>query len=146
MNNCERFKEARKELGLSQTALAKKLGVSQCTISKLETDDRQWTHRSDLVTDAVQKFFEDISSGKYNKQPEVTPKKEEEPGSVILKTRVIVGKKEEDKPIEKKYELTDRDRKTLALIEFAYDGLKEAKNDSEFKANIALMKRILNKY
>ena len=146
MSNSARFKEARLKAGLSQTALAKKLGVSQCTISKLETDERQWTHRSDMVTDAVQKFFEDMTLGKYDKEPEVVHKKEEEPGSVILKTRVIVGKKEEDKPIEKKYELTDRDRKTLALIEFAYDGLKEAKNDSEFKANIALLKRILSKY
>lgn len=145
MSNSARFKEARLKAGLSQTALAKKLGVSQCTISKLETDERQWTHRSDMVTDAVQKFFEDITLGKYDKEPEVVHKKEEEPGSVIFKTRVIVGK-EEDKPIEKKYELTDRDRKTLALIEFAYDGLKEAKNDSEFKANIALLKRILSKY
>lgn len=146
MSNSARFKEARLKAGLSQTALAKKLGVSQCTISKLETDERQWTHRSDMVTDAVQKFFEDMTLGKYDKEPEVVHKKEEEPGAVILKTRVIVGTKEEDKPIEKKYELTDRDRKTLALIEFAYDGLKEANNDSEFKANIALLKRILSKY
>ena len=47
------IRSARRELGLSQTELASKLGVTQGTISRFETGDLPVDERTQLAVDAL---------------------------------------------------------------------------------------------
>lgn len=47
------IREARKQLGLSQLDLAKKLGVTQSTVSRFETGDLAVDERTKLAVEAL---------------------------------------------------------------------------------------------
>ena len=136
MNNCIRLKEVRTNLGLSQRELGKKLGLSNWTISKLESDETKWRAMAPSTTDKINSLFD--GTFEYDSEKEETNVIEEE--NVIIEPIVIHTQQLKDNS------LNDLDNKTLTLIEFAYEGLMDSKTGKEFIANINMLKRILNKY
>lgn len=136
MNNCIRLKEVRTNLGLSQRELGKKLGLSNWTISKLESDETKWRAMAPSTTDKINSLFD--GTFEYDSEKEETNVIEEE--KVIREPIVIHTRQLMDNG------LNDLDKKTLTLIEFAYEGLMDSKTGKEFIANINMLKRILNKY
>lgn len=136
MNNCIRLKEVRTNLGLSQRELGKKLGLSNWTISKLESDETKWRAMAPSTTDKINSLFD--GTFEYDSEKEETNVIEEE--NVIIEPIVIHTQQLKDNS------LNDLDNKTLTLIEFAYEGLMDSKTVKEFIANINMLKRILNKY
>lgn len=136
MNNCIRLKEVRTNLGLSQRELGKKLGLSNWTISKLESDETKWRAMAHSTTDKINSLFD--GTFEYDSEKEETNVIEEE--NVIIEPIVIHTQQLKDNS------LNDLDNKTLTLIEFAYEGLMDSKTGKEFIANINMLKRILNKY
>ena len=146
MSNCTRFKEAREKLGLSQMGVTKHYLISIGTIYKLEKDESYYSHMSTKIADEVQRLIDDSIAGKISKSQYTKVEKKTKPVTVVKETKVEPKIETVHKPIKKTDELTEQDSKTLTLIEFAYEGLKESKNDSDFVANITLMKKILSKY
>lgn len=62
MGRCERLKWNRRKLGMTQEELAKKVGVSQKTISNLETDETAWASMRDSTTDGIYNTLRDLAS------------------------------------------------------------------------------------
>ena len=143
MNNCERLKEAIGKTGLGIKQFAPTIDVSEFTIRHLLKNEKYWDGMKESTAKKIHKFFDDIANGTYKAdQKAIKPKKKE-----LNKTDVRINKTPKvHKTINETSDLTESDSKTLTLIECAYDGLKEAKNNSEFEANVSLMKKILNKY
>ena len=136
MNNCIRLKEARTNLGLSQKALGKKLGLSSWTICMLEKDETKWRSMTATTVDKINSLFD--GTFEYDSEKEKTNIIEEE--SIISDPIIIHTHQLKDNS------LNDLDKKTLELIEFTYEGLMDYKTNKEFIANINMLKRILNKY
>ena len=135
MNNCIRLKEIRTNLGLSQRELGKKLGLSNWTICKLEKDETKWRAIAATTVDKINSLFD--GTFEYDSEKEETNTIEESIISdpIIIHTHQLMNNG-----------LNDLDKKTLTLIEFAYEGLMDCKTNKEFIANINMLKRILNKY
>lgn len=62
MGRCERLKWNRRNLGMTQEELAKKVGVSAGTISRLETDETAWAYMRDSTTDGIYNTLRDLAS------------------------------------------------------------------------------------
>ena len=62
MGRCERLKWNRRKLGMTQEELAKKVGVSQKTISNLETDETAWASMRDSTTDGIYNTLRELAS------------------------------------------------------------------------------------
>lgn len=140
MNRSERLKTKRVEDGLSQAALAKKLGMSPNTINYLETDETRWGTMYTKTVDKINSYLD----GTINETITIIPSKRTD--NYIDSERVdeqpimVICKSKDDNS------LTDDDKKTLTLIEFAYEGLSDSKTHEEFMANINMLKRIIKKY
>lgn len=141
MNRSERLKTKRVEDGLSQAALAKKLGMSPNTINYLETDETRWGTMYTKTVDKINRYLD----GTIEEMVTIIPAKrtsdyidseriDEQPVMVICKS------KDNDDL------LTENDKKTLTLIEFTYEGLSDSKTHEDFVANVNMIKRILKKY
>lgn len=140
MNRSERLKTKRVEDGLSQAALAKKLGMSPNTINYLEADETRWGTMYTKTVDKINSYLD----GTINETITIIPSKRTD--NYIDSERVdeqpimVICKSKDDNS------LTDDDKKTLTLIEFAYEGLSDSKTHEEFMANINMLKRIIKKY
>lgn len=140
MSNCTRLRECRKADKLSQQALGEKIGLSDLTIYKLEKDETAWLTMKDSTADKIYGYFESrISDKKKDIKHEVI---EEKPvvEEVIEKPMPVAVYK-----VETKNGLSEEDEKIMTLIDFAYEGLIDAKTHEEFKANLNMLKRIVNK-
>ena len=137
MNRSERLKTKRIEDGLSQGALAKKIGVSVNTIGYLESDETRWGSMYAKTVDKINNYLE---GGIKNEQSNVFVEKVKVEQKQETPIVVICESKKDDNV------LTKSDKKTLTLIEFAYEGLTESSSHTEFMANIKMLKRILDKY
>lgn len=152
MTNCMRLKEARKNAGLSQVDLAHKVNLSPYTIVKLEKDETQWAIMAPMTADKIQGFLDEAAAEQLNKNKEIKAVKEKPQKETVEEIKVVEDvviepeKKVVHKTTKKQNGLTELDGKTLTLVEFAYDGLKESKTHEDFMANIGLLKRILSKY
>ena len=151
MGNVDKLKWNRKKMGLTQREFAKRADVSVATIARLETDETAWATMQNATYDKINAVFEGdgLWPIKLDKQQNDT---EEQPTN---KFYVTVGNVEDTpqwardvvKGLEEmENKKTEQDNKTLILLEFAMDGLKESETHSEFEANIKLIKRILKKY
>ena len=60
--NCTKLKWNRLRLGLSQQEFAKKIGLTQPTISKLERDETAWATLQDDTVDKIMSFYESMAS------------------------------------------------------------------------------------
>lgn len=143
MGNCERLKWNRRKMKLSQSELAKKAGLSSATIGRLERDETRWEFITDETFDKLTTVFEEIQGFAFVKVHESNSTNIEESEETI--------NVEEEKPkmeetlIEEK-KTDDNDVKTLTLLEFAFEGLKESETHEDFKANLKLIKRVVDSY
>ena len=145
MGNCEKLKWNRRKLGLSQKEFADKVGVSIGTISRLETDETTWETMQDVTFDKIFSAFDGKDAWPMkNREVQKTIEPEEEPVKVEEKTEVSWA--ERVVCMINNNGITEQDTKTMSLLEFVLDGLKEAENHEEFVANIKLLKRILKDY
>lgn len=146
MGQCVKLKFGRKQLKLSQKAFAEKVGLSLNTIHKLETDETAWLTALPSTIDKIYGALEGVNYWARNDKPtqELTVNEpvideldytvaEPEPNPVIEEVKANDG-------------LHKRNSKTLILIDFAVEGLKEAETNEDFMANIKLLKRILQDY
>lgn len=143
MERCKRLRAARKNLGLTQREFAELIGLSNFTIFKLEKDETAWAVMQDTTVDKIEAFYDLYTTGELTNSKPICeePKKLEEPTVIAMPEPVV---EVETKNVSD--DLTQLDEKTLTLIEFTYENLKEAKSHEEFVANISLLKRILAKY
>lgn len=132
MNNCELLKRRRKEERLSQTNLAKMLGMSCKTIVALEKDETRWRAMHAVTVDKINSFLD----GSYKENVNSVNEEPAHKPAVV----VVCDIPKNDNTLSK------QDKKTLTLVEFAYEGLTESTNHNEFVANLKLLKRILDKY
>lgn len=152
MGNCEKLKWNRRRMGLSQKAFADKVGVSVGTIYRLERDETAWLTIQNTTEDKICAVFESMASWQPERADkilrEINDSNFESYGDEVeeIKEEKPMHVKVEKEPIENKNSLNAHDQKTLTLIEFAYEGLAEAKTHEEFEANINMLRRVLNKY
>lgn len=145
MGNCERLKWNRRKMKLSQSELAKKAGLSSATIGRLERDETRWEFITDETFDKLTTVFEEIQGFAFVKVHESNSTNIEESEETI--------NVEEEKPkmeetlveVEEK-KTDDNDVKTLTLLEFAFEGLKESETHEDFKASLKLIKRVVDSY
>lgn len=141
MNNCERLVARRNEEGLSQVALAKMLGMSANTIHQLEHDETRWRGMYTKTVDKINGFLDGTFNKEVESEPIEKPKKNVNRKPKHEQTIVVIHDTKKDETV-----LNENDKKTLTLIEFAYEGLSDSKTHDDFVANINMLKRILKKY
>ena len=130
---------------LSQSELAEKAGLSSATIGRLERDETRWEFITDETFDKLTRVFEEIQGFAFVKVHESNSTNIEESEETI--------NVEEEKPkmeetlveVEEK-KADDNNAKTLVLLQFALEGLKESETHEDFKANLKLIKRIVDSY
>ena len=147
MGNCARLKFARKELKLTQQQFADKTGVSVATIARLETDETAWDTVQNATFDKVMRGLED--KGVWLKQQDKPePKKltfDDLPKGVTIgpeEAKGIVMMFNQSEQTKK----NDKDTKTLEMLEFVMECLRDSETHEEFETNLKNMKRILKKY
>ena len=141
MGNCERLKWNRRKMKLSQSELAEKAGLSSATIGRLERDETRWEFITDETFDKLTRVFEEIQGFAFVKVHESNSTNIEESEETI--------NVEEEKPkmeetlveVEEK-KADDNNAKTLVLLQFAFEGLKESETHEDLK----LIKRIVDSY
>ena len=62
VGNCTKLRWNRKRLGLTQKQFAKKVGLCEMTISKLERDETAWASLQDSTVDKIMSFYSSMSS------------------------------------------------------------------------------------
>lgn len=130
---------------LSQSELAEKAGLSSATIGRLERDETRWEFITDETFDKLTRVFEEIQGFAFVKVHESNSTNIEESEETI--------NVEEEKPkmeetlveVEEK-KADDNNAKILVLLQFAFEGLKESETHEDFKANLKLIKRIVDSY
>lgn len=149
VGNCTKLRWNRKRLGLTQKQFAKKVGLCEMTISKLERDETAWATLQDSTVDKIMSFYSSMSSWQPERADKVireinktvkTSKVEEE---VIMDAPAVFAQVKA-KPVERG--LNKQDEKTLTLIEFAYEELTQAKTHEEFVDAIQMLRKIMNRY
>lgn len=116
------------------------------TIAKFETDETAWLTAQ---ADTIDKIYAGLEGVNYwardDKPTQELPK--DEP---VVKELDYIVEVPEPKPVIEEVKVDNglhkRDNKTLILIDFAVEGLKEAETHEDFMANIKLLKRILKDY
>lgn len=159
MGRCQILKHCRKELNLNQQQFADKVGVSLSTIARLEQDETAWLSVRPATEDKIQELIGSVDrwGRKHLTREDKTESKDETKPIDVPKSipigqitpemmKHITKQHEEDKVKEVHNSLNGHDKKTLTLIEFAYEGLVESTTHEEFVVNINMIKRILNKY
>lgn len=129
-----------------QKAFADKVGLSAMTIRKLETDETAWLT---ALPSTVDKIYAGLEGANYWAR-------DDKPTQELPKDEPVVEELDYDVPVaepqpvieevKENNDLHKRDGKTLILIDFAVEGLKEAETHEDFMANIKLLKRILKDY
>lgn len=142
--NCAKLKWNRKTMGLSQKQFAEKVELNVNTIKKLENDEEAWNTIRPETADKIYALYRSMGSWQPDNAHEVIQDINKESESAE-KAKSKPKKEIVHKPV-KNNGVNEQDQKTLTLIEFAYEGLKESKTHEDFVANIALIKRILSKY
>ena len=107
----------RKRKGCTQKQLAEKLNISDKTVSKWECG----------------KGFPEVSL--------LLPLCKE---LDITVNELLSGARVTEEEYQKKAD--DNNAKTLVLLQFAFEGLKESETHEDFKANLKLIKRIVDSY
>ena len=147
MGNCERLKWNRRKMRLTQKELANKAGLSSATIGRLEQDETHWEIITDETFDKISKVFEEIQGMKFMKFHESNSVNLEEKTEETINMEVVEPKMDETLvEVEEKKAVDNDDAKTLVLLEFAFEGLKESETHEDFKANLKLIKRIVDSY
>ena len=149
MGNCARLKWNRKRMGLTQKEFAKRAGLSWNTVQRLETDETAWATIRAETEDRISSMFESMSEWQPDEKTahKVIQEIHDElmEGPAVEEIEDVEPVVAESKPVYTNG-LTDEDVKTFVLMEFAFDGLSQAKTHPDFVANMAMIKRIVNQY
>lgn len=146
MNRSNNLKWRRKEAGLSRREFANIAGVSMGTVGRLESDETTWDTMQDGTTDKILNALESLSKRDDKVVEPVVEETDEVEELVSDCDQAKVSKWVMEMKQYEEDQLTKADTKTMILVEFAYEGLTEAKTHSEFIANVKLLKRILKDY
>jgi transcriptional regulator with XRE-family HTH domain len=149
MGNCAKLKWNRKRLGLTQKQFAEKVGVHVGTIQKLETDETAWGTIQQSTEDKISAFYDSMASWQPKRADKVVREIKDELNneSEVVKEEIVIPEPVKViEPVHNDNGLTENDNKTLILMEFAFEGLKESKTHEDFVANINMMKRIIKQY
>lgn len=143
---CAKLKWNRKRLGLSQKEFAKKVGVSEGTICRLERDETAWLTIRNETSDRIAAVFESMASW----QPENAGQIMNEIRSELNQEQVVecvpavidipVTVRNVEKGLHK------NDEKVLAQIELVWDQMNETDDHEEFMMYIKMLKKIVNKF
>ena len=141
---CAKLKWNRKRLGLSQREFAKKVGVSDATIRKLESDETAWLTIRSETSDKIAACFESMASW----QPENAGQIMNEIRSELNRERVVECTPAVIDIPSKVIEtgLHKADEKVLAQIELVWEQMSDADNHEEFMMYIKMLKKIVNKF
>lgn len=141
---CAKLKWNRKRLGLSQKEFAKKVGVSDATIRKLENDETAWLTIRSETSDKITACFENMASWQPENagqimneiRSELNPRFDLEytPGVIDIPSKVV------EKGLHK------ADEKVLAQIEFVWEMMSDVDDHEEFMKYIKMLKKIVNKF
>ena len=141
---CAKLKWNRKRLGLSQKEFAKKVGVSDATIRKLESDETAWLTIRNETADKITAWFENMASWQPNNAGQIMNEirselKQEQmvecaPAVIDIPSKVV------EKGLHK------ADEKVLAQIEFVWEQMEDVDNHEEFMMYIKMLKKIVNKF
>ena len=150
MGNCAKLKWNRKRLGLTQKQFAEKVGLHVLTIAKLEKDETAWATILPSTEDKIYSFYEGMNSWQPERADKVIREinDELETEQEVIKEEIVMVPEPVvvNEPVHNENSLNKDDEKTLILIEFAFEGLKESKTHEDFVANINMMKRIIKQY
>lgn len=157
MGRCQILKHCRKELHMSQKQFADEVGLNVGTINKLENDESAWMTVRPETEEKIQSLIGTVDrwGRKHLTKEEDISKSETTPveipksipiGQITPEMMEQINKQHEEKDKTVHNGLSTHDKKTLTLIEFAYEGLMEASTHEEFAANINMIKRIISKY
>ena len=158
MGRCNILKHCRKELRMNQQEFADKVGVSISTIRRLEGDETAWLSVRPETEDKIQQLIGSVDRWGRKHLTDTIDVSEDESKPVDVPKSVTFGELTQEmiEQATKQYEeeqskiihngLNGHDKKTLTLIEFAYEGLMESSTHEEFVANLNMIKRIINKY
>ena len=153
MGNCAKLKWNRKKLGMTQKEFAKAAGLDVGTINKLENDETAWLTVKSTTEDKIYAMFEgqnvwDMKPEEKGSDTHTETIEQDVKIPIGMVTQEMVEQATRQYEQEKKIHnsLSAHDKKTLTLIEFAYEGLMEAKTHADFEANINIIKRVINKY
>ena len=159
MGRCAILKHCRKELNLNQQQFADKVGVSLSTIARLEQDETAWLSVRPSTEEKIQELIGGVDrwgrkhlteKSKNESKDETTPVETSTTipiGQITPEMMEQINKQHEEDQVKKVHNsINGHDKKTLTLIEFAYEGLMEASTHEEFVANINMIRRIINKY
>ena len=144
MSNAERLYWNRKNvLKMTQEEFANKAGLCAATIARLEKDESHWEVIQASTFDKITAMFEDGNFWPLKFNGVETPMKEVEK---------VLEKKEETEQtpvwaiqLERGLNdmMTDEDKKTMVLLEFAFERLKKSETHSDFEEKLKLIKEIL---
>lgn len=148
MSNCMRLKWNRKQRGLSQKKLAKEVDLSVGTIGRLEVDETAWLTLRRETEDKLCAFFDQEGMWPLKRLSEAEPEEMNNETEIVEEVTAEIVESETEVVIHKtrKNGLTEKDQKTLDLIEFAYEGLIESISHEDFMANLKMIRRIIDKY
>lgn len=152
MGNCAKLKWNRKKLGLTQKQFADKAGLNVTTINKLENDETAWLTVQRETEEKIYKLYEGVDvwaiepRNKGTDKPAETEIKQDNKVLISEVTQEMVDRMTAEEERVRKERLNAHDNKIMTLIEFAYEGLIEAKTHADFEANINIIKRIIDKY
>lgn len=141
MGQCVKLKWNRKNnLKMSTREYAKLVEADQTTINKLECDEEYWDKIPETLRDRIYATFKPMAA--VSKAVETVNEVEES----LAKTEEKIEQLESSVREVKKNGLNEQNEKTLTLVEFIFEELKNSKKHSDFKANIGLLNRALSKY
>ena len=126
--------------GISDRDYAKLVGADQVTIRKLRHDDEYWDKIPETLRERIYATFKPMSA--VSKAVETVNEVEES----LAKTEERIEQLESSVEGLKKNGLNEQNEKTLTLVEFIFEEMKESKKHSDFVANIGLLNRALSKY
>lgn len=135
MKKCIALKFGRhNEIRMKTKQFAELVGTDEKTINDLEFKEEYWdTIPRDLVlrikNALPDKCWKDTNIDEFIKEPPV----------------VEVSNVVEEAPV-KNNGLNEQNEKTLTLVEFIFEEMKESKKHSDFVANVGLLNRALSKY
>ena len=156
MGRCAILKFGRKEKKMTQKEFADAAGVSLSTICRLEMDESAWLTVRPETEEKIQSLLdgtnrwrvENLNNNKVkdNDNSNTDEKVNLVPIGQITQEMIEQATKQSESKKNTYNGLSENDVRTLDLIEFAYEGLLDAKSHEEFAANINIIKRIINKY
>ena len=151
-NRCKMLTETIQKLGMSRAEFSVRVGVNEKSIRRLEREEAAWDSVRQSTVDKLMDVC--TNTQKYElKQIDKVYTEQQTRGELIAKQEPVIEEEITMAPlasINKEHEiditLTKQDEKTLALVEFAYEELTQAKTHEDFAISIQMLRKIISRY